>query len=605
MTLVKVQTPLEALGELDRQRFQELWESLTDEARTQALAVIDHEYHNINDKTAGSLAFRLDSSIVQTPALDVIDRKLCEVRDALACMYERRALTAQLIRSGVKPRAAVEQVSEEIPQRGCRRLILSMPPQEGKSSRVSRYGLEWLLRQFPMMRAVIVSYDGSNASQFSYQIRTDIEVYDGVNEDIDLGLRLVRNEKARGRWQLATKGSLYAVGLGGGLTGRPVDFMDIDDPVKDYRAADSDLVSQVTWEWLQTVGKTRLAPGAPLMITMTRWHEADLAGRCMIKQQEDEALGLEHYDKWDILNIPAQADQKEGERDILGRQPGEYMTSARGRTKADWEAIKNGIDGRFWNALYQGKPSPDEGTILLKQWWRRYDEVLWTQKPDGSFRLPSGYDVSQSWDFTFKGGSGSDFVVGGVWAKKGADSYLVYLVRAQLTFTQTQDAMRRVTRLFPQARMKIVESAANGEAIIDSLKHEIAGITTFHPDVDKVARARAISPFIRSGNIHLPTIEVATALPTIAFSVEDFIIECTSFPNGAHDDQVDMMTQYLKVKYIEGGDGELMMPSGRVPIGTQRKLPIVRTPKESRDQLSPVQKRLLEITEAKERGVIE
>jgi hypothetical protein len=60
---------------------------------------------------------------------------------------------------------------------------------------------------------------------------------------------------------------------------------------------------------------------------MTRWHEADLFGRMIAKQKEDESAGLAHYDKWTVVNIPAQADHDpgKGEVDILGREPGEFM----------------------------------------------------------------------------------------------------------------------------------------------------------------------------------------------------------------------------------------------------------------------------------------
>ena len=53
-----------------------------------------------------------------------------------------------------------------------------------------------------------------------------------------------------------------------------------------------------------------------------------------------------------------------------------------------------------------------------------------------------------------------------------------------------------------------------------------------------MARAAAVSPLIEAGNIYLPH-------PLYAPWVNDFIEECAAFPNGAHDDQVDAMTQAL------------------------------------------------------------
>ncbi len=84
----------------------------------------------------------------------------------------------------------------------------------------------------------------------------------------------------------------------------------------------------------------------------------------------------------------------------------------------------------------------------------------------------------------------------------------------------------------------LVEDKANGSAVIQMLSHEIPGILPVNPGGGKVARAQAISPLIEAGNIYLPH-------PDYAPWVNDFIEECVSFPNGAHDDQVDAMTQVL------------------------------------------------------------
>jgi predicted phage terminase large subunit-like protein len=570
------------LAKLDASDFAKVWLQLSEDERLIVSERVNRQYRSFEDDTAGALAERLDTLTVQTPALRLIDEKLVGIRDAVGVMYQRRARFAQLLRDGGDHKRAIDQSNAEIPPKGITRLILNMPPQEGKSWRVSRYGLIWLLRQFPELRIALVSYDGVNAGQFSYQIRSDIELFNGVADPIDLGLRLASDEKAKSRWLLTAGGSVYAIGIGGGLTGRPVDLMTIDDPVKDYRDADSTLKSENAWDWWQTVGRPRLAPWSPVILVSTRWSEYDLAGRLIAKQREDEAAGIPNADRWDVLNIPAQADHHEGERDVLGRVPGQFMISARGRTDEDWLSIKHGIDPRFWSALYQGSPAPETGTIFLKEWWRTYDTVLWTQAVDGGFRV-EGYDLTQSWDFTFRDTKGSDYVVGQVWAKKGADSYLIYQVRARLSFVKTVEAVRRVSALFPQARRKIIETKANGDAIVDTLRHEIPGIIGVDPDQSKEARAKAVAFFVQAGNVHIPSARVASAIATLAFSVAEFVAECTSFNNGAHDDQVDALTQYLKVAYIQGTEGSILSAVGRT---------ISLKPTTDVKMLTPIQKRL-------------
>lgn len=568
---------------LTKREFALRWNSMSAVERQDAMAAIEVVERAGQDPTPATLAKRLDPSTIQTPALTLIDAQLVKVAEGIENMYRRRVLLTELTDSGIPVETATEMVREEIPDVGVLRLIINMPPQEGKSQRVSRYGLLWLLRRFPTLRAGLVSYDGANATTFSYQVRADIELFNGRDEPFDLGLRLAPDQKAKSRFLLTRGGGVYAIGIGGGLTGRPLDLGLIDDPTKDYRDAESSLKSDNSWVWWQTTMKPRLAPWCPVIVVSTRWHEYDLTGRLALKQLEDEAAGVHNYDKWTVLNIPAEA---EGDDDPLGREPGEFLASARGRTTADWQALKQGMEPRFWTSLYQGRPAPETGDIFLKEWWRTYDEVMWVKKLDGTFRVP-GWELSQSWDFAFRDTKHSDYVVGQLWAKKGAESRLITQTRARLSFTATCDAIRRLSHLFPEARRKIVEAKANGDAIIDALHKEIPGIIAVTPDQSKEARARAVTMFVRAGNLALPSPRVAMADPEIAFSPLDFIAEHTSFPNGANDDQVDCTTQYLKVMYLEGGEGTFESPVGIVLQGNlARSRPTKGVP------LTPIQMRL-------------
>ena len=527
-----------------------------------------------NDDTPGALARRLDPLTVQTPALDLIDTELVAIRDGLAMMFKRRGKFAELMAAGMSDAEAVQAAQDEIPHEGNDRLTISMPPQEGKSSRVGRYGVLWWMRQFPGLHIGLVSYDGDHANRISYMIRGDVEVFNGEGGNPDLGLRLAKNQKAIGRWMLAPphSGDVYAIGIGGGITGRPVDLLLIDDPVKDIRAADSLLLSSQAWDWWQTAARPRLAPWAPVIVVATRWHEADLIGRMLAKQDEDQAAGLEHYDHWREINIPAQAEHhpEQGETDVLGRKPGDFMSSARGRTRAQWEATKAATAPRFWTALYQGKPSPDVGDVWLKTWWRRYDEPRWSQRPDGTFRLPGVDSALLSIDCAFKDKKDSDYVTMGVWGKWGSESFLIYQVWARLSFTDTCTALERVAHLFPDAHRKLIEDKANGTAVIESLKKTVAGLIPIMPVQHKRARAEAVSPFIRAGTVFLPTAQLAVMAPEIAWDVEAFITEATSFPNAAHDDQVDQASQALAELYLRGGEGEILIPEGQIARQTKR-----------------------------------
>lgn len=447
--------------------------------------------------TPGALARAIEPATVQTPALDLIDSKL------------------ELIESG------------EID-----RLMFFMPPQEGKSTRVTTIGPLWCLERNPDRRIAIVSYGQDLADEFGGAVRNHIVSNSGEDGTLDLGLRIAPDNGAVRRWKVAgRKGGVRSVGLQGGLTGRPADMLFIDDPIANSEQASSIKYRDRAWNFWRAVGGTRLAPGAPVVLILTRWHEDDLAGRL---------LAAEDGHRWTVINIPAQADHdpNKGEVDPLGRQPGEYLKSARGRTEAQWEQIKVQAGSRVWNALYQGRPAPLEGGLFKRDKWREYNHPLWLEREDGS-RIVTHYDeLLISWDMAFKDTDSSDFVVGQVWMRRGADAFLLDQVRDRMDFVTTCRKFREFAARWPQAVLKLVEDKANGTAVMNALRRIVPGIVAEEPHGSKVARATAVSPLQEAGNVWLPA-------PELAPWVGDLIEEAAGFPNAAHDDQVDTLSQAL------------------------------------------------------------
>src|ERR1019366_6732851 len=142
----------------------------------------------------------------------------------------------------------------------------------------------------------------------------------------------------------------------------------------------------------------------------------------------------------------------------------------------------------------------------------------------------------QSWDCAFKDLKTSDFVVGQVQARLGSRRYLLDQVRSRLDMPGTVQAIRTMSAKYPNSGAKLVEDKANGPAVIQTLKLEISGLIEVNPEGGKVSRANAVAPAVEAGDWFLPH-------PGIAPWVLDFIEECASFPNGAHDDQVDAWSQ--------------------------------------------------------------
>ncbi len=401
--------------------------------------------------TPGEMALATNPKMVQTPALDLIDEALV------------RALST--------PDA---------------RLIISMAPQEGKSVRVANDFPIWALTKNPDLRIVTASYAQGLANRNGRAIRNRIQAQP------ELGLTIARDNGSVSEWTLAGhEGGVLSVGIGAGVTGRPADMMIIDDPLKDRKEADSALIRDNVWDWWTDAASARLAPGAPVILILTRWHQDDLAGRLV---ERDVDAG------WEVINIPAQADHRpeDGEQDILGREPGEFMVSARGRTTKQWERRKSTAGSRTWSSLYQGRPSPQEGGVFPKEAdWARYDQPLWQTNGDGSRYVPGigrdDHELVQSWDLAFKDKDSSDYVVGQVWLRVGPTAYLLDQIRERLNFTATCTAIETMSARWPQAVAKYVEDKANGPAVMNALGRTMVGLIPIEPDGSKYARASAIA----------------------------------------------------------------------------------------------------------------
>lgn len=399
------------------------------------------------------------------------------------------------------------------------RVIITMPPRHSKSVHVSELLPAYVLGRFPDWRIITASNTSQLANTFSRRVRNRIG---GLNWPYD-GVRVARDKGAVQQWDIEGRaGGYVAVGVGGTPIGHGARIMVVDDPIRNAADAASDIIMESVWEWWQGTMYTRLEPGASVVVTATRWSEKDLTGRLI----EAEERGGEH---WTHIHLPAVCDS---ENDPMERDIGEPLWEDRFPIER-LNIISENVGARVWNAQYQGRPAPETGNILNRQWWRYYE-----RPHDMKAFIASMDSVIQSWDMTFRKTESGSYIVGQVWGARGADRFLLDQVRFRGDFPAAVAAMRAMTQAWPMSSEKIVEDKANGPAIVATLRSEIPGIIEVTPEGGKVARANAIAWQIEAGNVYLPS-------PATNAWVDVFIEECTSFPNGEHDDQVDSMTQAL------------------------------------------------------------
>jgi predicted phage terminase large subunit-like protein len=398
-----------------------------------------------------------------------------------------------------------------------RNLLINVPPRHMKSLAVTVFWPAWEWATWPERRWLFASYALGLSVRDSVKCRRLIES-PWYQANWCRVFELTSDQNTKTRFDNSATGYRLATSVGGSATGEGGDRITIDDPHQ-VSEANSDAIRESTLTWWDETMSTRLndpRAGARVIVAQ-RVHELDLSGHVL------EQGGWEH------LCLPAEFEGKtftsigwEDPRTVEG----ELLWPERfGPTEI--EALKRSLGSYAAAGQLQQRPAPAGGGMLNKSWWRFYQEP------------PAHFDsVLQSWDLAFKDGPTSDYVVGQVWGAKGADRYLLDQLRARMDFPATVAAIRALTAKHPSAGEILIEDAANGAAAIASLRREIGGIIAVRPDGGKIARAAAVSPQIEAGNVYLPDLNLQ---PWVA----DLILECSRFPKGAHDDQVDALTQAL------------------------------------------------------------
>lgn len=283
----------------------------------------------------------------------------------------------------------------------------------------------------------------------------------------------------------------------------------IDDPIKNAEEAYSDTIRAKLWDWWLSTAYSRIEPGGVAIVLHTRWHEDDLIGRLI---QEMDNGG----EAWEVINFPAIAE----EHDVLGRKPGEALWPARYDEKA-LERIKNTIGPYWWSSLYQQRPSPLEGGMFKREWFKVIEEP-------GKITKRCRY-----WDLAATQGGG-DYTVGALIGLNDEGDYILLdVVRGQWE-PHRRDAIIQATAASDGREVMIraeQEPGASGVAQIDAMTRRLTGYRFKGEKVtgDKVVRADAASSQAGIGRIKLLKGEWNRA----------FLDEVTMFPSGKHDDQVD------------------------------------------------------------------
>ncbi len=388
--------------------------------------------------------------------------------------------------------------------------MLSVPPRHGKSELVSKYFPAWYLGTHPDNRIILASYEAGFASAWGRKARNLLEEHGHLfNVEVSADNSAADNWSIQGR-----EGGMMTAGVNGPATGKGANFLLIDDPVKNYEEAHSLTYRERAWSWFTSTAYTRLEPQGSIVLIMTRWNEDDLAGR---------VLSQLTHENWQEIRIPAIAEAN----DVMGRSLGEALWPQRFPIHR-LRIIEKTLGSYLFSALYQQRPTPDEGGMFKRAWFTQFVDLE---------AVPKDAQFVRYWD---KSGTvnGGDYSVGILMACHDDTYYVCDEVRGQWSAHARNQIIEQTADLDSQWCKKYQigieqEPGSGGKESAEYSVKQLAGYSVF---VDRVTgakedRARPFSSQCEGGNVRLVRSKKNWN--------REYIEEMVGFPNATNDDRVD------------------------------------------------------------------
>ena len=417
-----------------------------------------------------------------------------------------------------------------------KRLIINMPPRHTKSEFASYLLPAWFLGQYPEKKIIQTAHTAELSVGFGRKVRNLVDSDDYKTIFPKVSLRA--DSKAAGRWSTSQGGEYFAIGVGGAVTGKGADLLIIDDPHSEQEGQSIDpSVFDKVYEWYTSGPRQRLQPGGAIVVVMTRWHKRDLTGQIIKSSVQREGV-----DEWEVIEFPA------------------IMPSGAPLWPEFWpmkelESLRNELPAPKWSAQYQQNPTSEEGALVKREWWKRWEE---DDPPPCEF-------IIQSWDTAFLKTQRADFSACTTWGvfyrpdDDGVTQPNVILMDAYKERLEFPELKKTAYDFYQhwQPEAFVVEAKAAGTPLIFELRAMGIPVAEYTPSRgnDKISRGNAVSDLFASGVIWAPETRWA----------EEVIEEFAAFPAGEHDDLVDSSTQAL-LRFRQGGFVRLQSDEEDEPI---------------------------------------
>ena len=418
-----------------------------------------------------------------------------------------------------------------------KKLMITMPPQHGKSEGATRRLPAFVLGQDPDKRIAIVSYNAIKAHKFNRELQRimdDDRYYELFPQTLLAGQASYQEQGRRSRNYarnsdeceiVGYQGSFKTIGVGGSLTGEPVDMLIMDDLYKDASSAWSPVIRQNVADWYDTVASTRLHNDSQQLLVFTRWHMEDLAGRLL--EQEGVYDPIENPQGWLLVSFPAIQNRPPSEQDP--RVEGEPLWPERHSLEKLLE-IK-GRSPTVFESLYQQNPQPSQGLM--------YEEfTCYTDLPSRSYSV-AYIDAADS---------GADYLCALFYKEAEDGNYITDVLYTKDPMEVTETTLTYMLQQHQVERCHI-ESNNGGNLFVSNLQqrswdmgNRLTRFNPFHQNQNKTARIFAASASVQK-LIKMP-LDWKKRFPKFARDLTGYLRVGTN----AHDDAPDALTGSIECR---------------------------------------------------------
>lgn len=396
-----------------------------------------------------------------------------------------------------------------------RDIIINVPPGTGKSRLISILFVCWCWLKDPSLCISCVSHGVPIITEFGHYILEVLRspLYQAIQPNLKIPTNAAKTRILNG-----CGGEWFATTPHGPITGKHLDILMFDDLLEPENSDKKE--NEFVCHWLPNTYLSRASDLNTVRCVGVgqRIAEYDPAQWCIDAGWYHLNLPARYSDGPQLRVLPSGHTMILDEREKKGENifPMRFPEATFDKLEKERPYI--------WAGQYQQTPGPDGGAIIKKEWLQN----RWTT-------LPKAGVWAISVDATFNGKETSDFVVIQVWLKSGSGFYLVDQARGHWDFDDTVKELCKMIAKYPQARARLIEAKANGEAIITHLGKRIPGLVPVTPNGNKESRCNTVVPFFAAGNVFLPERDWTPG----------FVHELSMFPKGKYDDQVDAMSQVL------------------------------------------------------------